>query len=280
MAETKYLSDKVANIIFSDESCRDYLVSVVSSALNLDKDLVSSNLRLVSSRVNSNVNVKYNYLDNIFENDVSIINLEVNYFKTKETDMKNLSYVCHMVLKQTKPGNRYNLKPVYQININNYDVYGKNEFIYHSYLMDDKYHLRRNNFIQITDINVDFLAKLDYNKIKMRKDSLEKLLYIFICYDKEKLDKLYLGDRIMDSVRNKLTYVTEDFPETIYYNREEYEERVAYELGMQDGLEKGIKEGMANTKLELAKSMLEDKVSIEKIMKYTNLTKEEIESLK
>lgn len=269
----KYLKDTVANIIFSDESCRDYLVSIVSKALNLDKKLVNSNLRLISPRVNSNVNLKYNYVDNIFENNFSIINLEVNYQKTTATNMKNIGYVCHMILKQTKPGQKRNLKPIYQINLNNYDVLGKNEFIYQSYLMNNKYHKKRDDFIQITDINIDFLAKIDYNKlIKEEEDSLEKLLYIFVCDDKEKLDKLYSNDKMMENVRNTLTFITDEETGMLYYNHDEYEDAVKYELGEKAGKEKA--------KIEIVKSMLKENIPLKTIIKITNLTQEEIESLK
>lgn len=58
--------------------------------------------------------------------------------------------------------------------------------------------------------------------------------------------------------------------------------------GMKQGLEQGIKqgvkqgqeEGAKKAKLEIAKKMLEANKPIEEIMKYTELTKEEIENLK
>ena len=53
----------------------------------------------------------------------------------------------------------------------------------------------------------------------------------------------------------------------------------AYENGEKAGLEKGEKLGEHNSKIEIAKSMLKDKLDIESIIKYTGLTKEEIEKL-
>lgn len=34
----KLLKDNIANIILTDESCRDYLVSIVSAAIKMDKE--------------------------------------------------------------------------------------------------------------------------------------------------------------------------------------------------------------------------------------------------
>ena len=46
------------------------------------------------------------------------------------------------------------------------------------------------------------------------------------------------------------------------------------------GIKKGIQQGRSEAKLETAKKMLEEKASIEFIIKVTGLTKEEIEELK
>ncbi len=46
------------------------------------------------------------------------------------------------------------------------------------------------------------------------------------------------------------------------------------------GIEKGIEKGKVEGKIEIAKEMLEDNEPVEKIMKYTGLTKKEIDELK
>ena len=49
--------------------------------------------------------------------------------------------------------------------------------------------------------------------------------------------------------------------------------------GLEKGIEQGIEKGIEQEKRMLAKKMKEDNVDIEKIIKYTGLTKEEIEKL-
>ena len=135
--------------------------------------------------------------------------------------------------------------------------------------MEEELHIKRNNFITIVDINIVFLTKLDYTKIiKEEGNSLERLLYIFVCNNKEKLDKLYLNNDIMDKVRDKMDRLTKDFDDLLYYNYDEHLEKVSLEVGEQRKAK------------EIAKIMLEDNIKIESIMKYTGLSKEEIESLK
>jgi hypothetical protein len=53
-------------------------------------------------------------------------------------------------------------------------------------------------------------------------------------------------------------------------------EEALYETAMEHGIEKGE----TNKQLEIAKKMIEENETIDKIMLYTSLTKEEVENLK
>ena len=56
-------------------------------------------------------------------------------------------------------------------------------------------------------------------------------------------------------------------------------EEAGFDKGMAKGIEQGIKKGIEQEKRMLAQKLKEDNVDIEKIIKYTGLTKEEIEKL-
>ena len=272
--KTKYLEDKVASIIFTDESTREYVECIVSSALNIPLEIVKDNLTLLTPKVNSNINIQYSEVDAIYENNTSIINIEINYQNYNTLDVKNMKYVCHLVLKQTKINDKYpKLKPIYQININNFDVFNEGKFIYRSYIMEETLHKKRNDFISIIDINVDFLSNIDYNKIMEEEEySLERMLYIFVCNNKNILDKLYLGVEIMEKVREKISALTEDFDRELYYDREELINRYSYE--------EGYKTASKNRNIEIATSMLKKHISEPDILEITGLTQEELDLLK
>ena len=61
------------------------------------------------------------------------------------------------------------------------------------------------------------------------------------------------------------------------------DEHAIYSKGVDDGIEQGIKtgieEGAKEEKIQIAKNMLKEKVSIEFIIKVTGLSKEEVEQL-
>jgi predicted transposase/invertase (TIGR01784 family) len=86
---------------------------------------------------------------------------------------------------------------------------------------------------------------------------------------KEKLDKISEDEKMQ-----QLAWWKE---KAIY--EENTRQRSAYRKGKEAGVEEGIKEGEKKTKLETAKTMKKDNASVELIIKYTGLTKEEIENL-
>jgi len=282
--EKKYLKDKIANIIFTDESCKEYVESVVSAALNIPLEIVKDNLILKTNRINNNLSTKYSYVDAIYENNTSIINIEINYNNTKSLRNKNMRYVCQLLLKGL---NNKEIKPIYQININNFDIFKDNEFLSRSYIIKEGTEKIRDKSICIIDINLAFLQELNYNKIKEEPNSLEYLLYFFVNDDKKELDKLYLEDEIMEKVQEKLYTLDEALDAKLYYDLEELKKAEIEELkdlgreeGRKEGHKEGLKEGENKKAQEIAKNLLKLNIPIEDILIATKLSKEEIESLK
>ena len=65
-------------------------------------------------------------------------------------------------------------------------------FIYQSVVMESRIHIERNKYLEIYDINLDYLRKVDYNNIK--KDSLEYYLYYMVVKDIKQIKFIYEGD--------------------------------------------------------------------------------------
>ena len=91
------------------------------------------------------------------------------------------------MIRQTNKGKKYHhLKKIHQINIDNYDLFKKGKFIYHSYLMEETLHLKRDDLVEVIDINLDFLSEIMYTLKKLVKMDLRWLLYLFVCSDRKK----------------------------------------------------------------------------------------------
>ncbi len=165
MQTTKYLRDEVANIILTDEDCLEYVEAIIGSVLNIPQN--NFELKLITPRINTNTeDLKYSYADAIYESDQFIVNLEVNTSNSTTSQNKNIRYLCHLILKQVGKNAEDKFKKVNQININTYDIFKKNKFIYESKFMETSLHLLRDDDFTIFDINLDILSKISYNKIK------------------------------------------------------------------------------------------------------------------
>ncbi len=53
-----------------------------------------------------------------------------------------------------------------------------------------------------------------------------------------------------------------------------------YEKGVQKGMEQGVQKGIQANRLETAKRMLDDKIGVDLVVRYTGLSLEQIQALK
>lgn len=278
--EKKFLRDRVAVRILKDEDCRDYVKAIICAALKMKEEEIVS-LELLDPNVSANAYIKNGVTDAIFNanENAFFVNIEVNYSKGKNTEAKNFAYLCHTFLKDQKTDNKYQEKKIYLLNINNYDVHGLNKFIYYASMRDEESNKIRSDYIRIIDINVDFLSNIDYTDIREEENSLESLLYIFVKKSNEELDKMYLGNKIMEKVREKLNSLTQEFDDVLYYDPDELRRLDAFDSGKTEGIEEGLEQGEKRKQLEIAKSLLEAGCEIDFVKKHTQLSEKEIKTL-
>ena len=279
----KLINDKVIKKIFTDyNSGKRYSARVISTLLDLDEDEIYNSIESIHPRIGVNKELVDSEADTIYETNKRIISIEYNLTKGERTNIKNGAYICELYIKQLPNSKSYNkLKPITQINIDNYDYFDKDEFIYHSVFMEQSLHIVDNKYIEIYHINLPKLRNIEYNEVK--KDRLEKILYLFVCDDKKKLDELYKGDKLMEEVRKDADKIIETLDSLLYYNSDELNRlqredniKEGFDIGLQQGLEQGLEQG----KNEIAKNMLKDNIDIEKISKYTDLSIEQINVIK
>ncbi len=134
--EKTFLRDIIITKLLKAEECREYLASIIAAVLKIEKNYVMENLRLLDTEVSQNIHNKDQEVDVIAENNEMIINIEINTVNTRQSRIKNNTYIAQLILRQTAPGKIYNIKPIVQINVDCFDVYMKNEFIYHSVMME------------------------------------------------------------------------------------------------------------------------------------------------
>ncbi len=276
-----FINDRAAKLLITDKKLREYVCLIISKLLKLNYNYVKNNLELVHNSVNENQNIKGRDTDALFKNDYSVINFEFNNEYQSEYIVKNNMYVFHLCLRQLKPGEKENkIKPVYQINVNNYDIYKKGEFIYKTQLCETTYHCVRDNNLVIYDINMDFLKKLSYNEIDgMPSDSLEKLFLVFYNREDINYEQFYNGNPLMERVVKRLEEMWKDFDDMLYYDAEELRKQVDDRLRKERDAE--IEKEVTNKVTEvIALKMIKDGLSKQQVINYCQITEEEYETLK
>ncbi len=267
------LSDKVAKKIFSSgsEASQEYLLKIISLATHIPYDNLKKGFHLIHPNAGMNANIVDSKLDIAFESDEYFVSFEINKGKSDTLDVKNASYTITLYLRQLKSSKEYkNLKPVYQVNLNNFDYFGDNDFLYTSKMMETRTHKSRNLGLHIIDINLDYLRKLGYNNIR-KANELEKLLYLFVCSDEEKLDELYEGDKMMGSIRKEANQLVNDLDLILYYDEEALQRQIG---------EERFEDGVLDNQKEVAKKMLTKGYNISDISEITELSTKDIETLK
>ena len=101
----------------------------------MDMKEVKENIKLIDTNVSNHETLKDQETDLLLENDKNVFNIEINYNYYEEGMIKNRCYIANLLVRQIKKGRRYKeYKKIHQININNYDLYQRGEFIYRSYI--------------------------------------------------------------------------------------------------------------------------------------------------
>ena len=264
------INDKYIKKLFSDPSMEGYVKKVISLVTDIALKELNHGFKMLHLDIGVGRNTVDSEADLIYIYRDAYINMEMNMVYSKTLDTKNYVYTNQLFLRDISSSKDYqNVLKVIQINIDNYDRFGKNLFVYQSVVMESKTYIERNNYLEIYDINLDYLRKVDYNNIK--KDSLEYYLYFMIVEDTQKIKFIYEGDGLMERVLGKVTSMMGAIDELLLYDRKKVESSSYY----QDG----IKEGKKGRSIEIAKNLLNLNVEIPIIMKSTGLSKKEIKKL-
>ncbi len=222
--------------------------------------------------------------------DGSRINIEIQLKNKHDMEKRTLYYWSRMYASQMKEGMDYeDLCKTITINILDF-VYLDSTSQYHSVFRP----YERNEKFLLTDmLEIHFmeLTKL-YKKWRKREvdpkeDRLVRWLLLLGSSDNEELTKILeeiamQEDQMLNKAFKEWDRVSQD-PEMLlaYEARHKalLDEQSALKRAERKGKEKGRAEGKEEGKIEVAKKMLEDGISHEKVAEYTGLSLKEINKL-
>jgi len=211
---------------------------------------------------------------------VEVQKAKQNYFKDR-----SIYYSSFPIQEQAKKGDwDFKQDPVYTVGIL--------DFIFDDHKNEDELlHL-----IELKNQRCEvFYDKLKFIYIELPKfkktqeeleDHFEKWLYVFRHLSELQDRPQQLQDRIFQKL-----FEAAEIAKFTVEEREAYEESLKYYRdiknvvdtsraeGFEEGIEQGLEQGLEKRSVEIAKEMKEENESIEKIMRYTGLSREEIEKL-
>lgn len=216
------------------------------------------------------------------------INVEMQLFNKYDIEKRTLYYWGKRYSAQLQEGQTYKtLKKCVTINILNYSFLPND--IYHN-----TFHLKEDlTAIQlIDDIEIHFIELPKLDGMALPKHSgLINWLFFLKGTDKTNWEVLQMNEPTIKKAMTTLEFLSQDSEARIRYEeRQKYlhDEASAMEWAMDNGLEKGLKKGLKKGQeqgerqkaLDIAKNMLKEGLAIELISKLTELSAEEIMSLK
>jgi len=277
-------NDSVFKEIFMREENKDLLIALLESIL----DIKIKEIKYLNLEKNvDNINVRRKRFDLHIKTDKENIQIEVNSQMHDYIRPRNASFLFDTYSHNVVVGGDYSEKTLFiQINFtyglgedtkyNNkkeYDVINKYMF------MNEKCKPYIHNIV-LYEFDMDYFTKLWYSKDEKEKERYKYLMMMNLGIDE--LKKLSHKDRKVGKYMSELERVNEDpdFRDFITYeeDRKKIENSLKREY-KEKGLEEGRAEGITEERINNAKKMKEENISIELISKITGLSEEEINTL-
>ena len=266
LTDNLFIRDKFAKAIFANPVNSDYVIKYIL-ALEQKDNIEILSYEVLYPEINTFKNLKDRVTDaygvlNTSEGLV-LLNTEFNCNYTNESFLKNLVYICHMLLKYADVSSGKVYTKCIQININNFDVYGEGKFVYKEEIFP-KYRDKENVMLTRYNINVALLRKMSYDDIrKLNRDGLEYLSLICITNNK----KVFAGDKIMLRIVKELDAMQKNYDELIYYDPKKFHEAEMKEIAIE------------KSNLAIAKKLIEKGSTKDFVIEITDITENQYEDL-
>ena len=118
---------------------------------------------------------------------------------------------------------------------------------------------------------------MTYNEIaSLQDDDIKKIFYAFTRDNNDKYYDLYNNNELGQQLLRRMEKMMENIDSIFYYDKVEFAKTVGEEIGFSKG--KSI--GFNNGKNETIKSLIKNKMPEEDIIKFAQISKEELDKIK
>ena len=285
------LSDTMLKAMFQNENRIKYSAKFLSYFIDVEYEDILNNICLAKNELDkNNENDKGERCDYVALLSDTSLNIEVNNNSSLEVLERNMEYAHRLYSKKIRRGEEnYQYTQVIQFNLNNFAFKG-NDKIVDIYTVTNDDNIGLSNKLIFVQIYVPNLRKKWYTKGIKSLSEEEKYILALVEMDLDKLNDLG-GENIMDEYVKEAEEVSFEGGVGEAYDKE----WALRDQGYRDGLSQGKAEGKAEGReegraegktegrnernLEIAKSLLKNKVDISIIAASTGLTEDEINVL-
>ncbi len=276
-------NDFIFKKIFAKEENKDMLKEFLEEVLEikiykLDAVEEAQMDKTLEENKGSRIDIQSEVNDNI------VINIEMQISNEHNITSRSAFSVSGLLHNNLNKGQDYaDAKISIVICILSFNIFKDGDYIVSASLRRDDTHKQVSDKIKIYYIQ---LPKFIKQKDKKRK-KLAQWLYFISQEDKEELEMAVKENvKIAEAQKQYEELISDEGIQYQIFMREKTKadiklaQEAAYQEGQEKGEEKGMEKGEEKAKNTIAKKLLEEGLSIEKISSITNLSKEEIEKLK
>ena len=217
-------------------------------------------------------------------NDGTMLDVEMQMKNERNTDERATEYMGKMISEQLQVGEDYqNLKKSIVIFITNYNFLKRNSYHSVGRMKFDK--TLKDEYVNMGYEKEDEVAskyiEVHYIELpKFKKKELSKFTKLdqWMCIFTQNKEGIMLAEKENKEIKRAIN--TLDFLSKAPKERERHNSIIMAEYNRLVSEHNFFEDGKKEGKIEIAKKMLKEKVPIEMIEKFTELSKEEIEKLK
>ena len=263
-----------AKVMEDRELCRDMLRIIFPDRKVKDIIVHKRETSVSEATVITGMESKSIRLDVLFEDERGWYDIEMQVENRENLPKRSRYYGSAIDVNKLKKGRDYNeLKPTYIIFICMYDEMKIDEPVYSFRMFDEKYGIPLNDERYTVILN----ASCSTGKVPERFRALfEYLKTGEVAGEDDFIEKIDARVReFQDDEEIKRMMSVEDEMRLVYEKK--YEKK--YEKGIKEAKKQGLEQGLSAGRREIAKVMRNDGEPVEKIIKYTGLSREEIDKL-
>ena len=267
-----------AKVMEDRELCRDMLGIIFPDRKVKDIIVHKREVSVSEATVITGMESKSISLDVLFEDERGWYDIEMQVENRENLPKRSRYYGAALDVNKLKKGRDYNeLKPSYIIFICMYDEMKIDEPVYSFRMFDEKYGIPLNDERYTVILN----ASCSTGKVPERfRPLFEYLKTGEVAGEDDFIEKIDARVReFQDDEEIKHMMSVEDEMRLVYERKLERELKEGLEKGLEQAKKQGLEQGLSAGRREIAKVMRNDGEPVEKIIKYTGLSREEIDKL-